>query len=128
MCVCVCVCTAIPEANSIHSYLNMNYLELKTDAVKEKQLLRKLGSGEDRPGGQSVLATSMQFGLGIEFERSDHVRRLRLFLSELLRIMSKVCVCVCVCGFSQRTSPPHTCCISLQIFHSGEYTVYSRTE
>lgn len=69
----------------------MDFPELRSDAVKERQLLRKLGPAEERPATQSVLATSMQFGMAIEFERSDHMRRMRLFLSEILRIMSKVC-------------------------------------
>ena len=68
----------------------MNFTELQSDALKEKQLLRKLGQGEERGAGQSVLATSMQFGMAIEFERSDPMRRFRLFLSEMLRVMSKV--------------------------------------
>ena len=80
----------IPEANAIHAYFGMNFIELQSDALKEKQLLRKLSPGEERPAGQSVLATSMQFGMAIEFERSDPVRKFRLFLSEMLRVMSKV--------------------------------------
>ena len=68
----------------------MNFVELHGDALKEKQLLRKLGPGEERGVGQSVLATSLQFGMAIEFERSDPMRRFRLFLSEMLRVMSKV--------------------------------------
>ena len=85
--------------NTIHTYLSVNFLELKTDAQKEKQLLRKLGPGEERGADQSVLAASMQFGLAIEFERSDPVRRFRLFLSEILHLMSKVHrhVYMCVC-------------------------------
>ena len=86
----MCVTAAIPEANSVHSYLQMDFPELRGDAVKERQLLRKLGPGEERPAAQSILATSMQFGMAIEFERSDHLRRVRLFLSEMLRILSKV--------------------------------------
>lgn len=76
--------------NLICAYQNMNFSELQSDAVKEKHLLRKLGPGEARGTEQSVLATSMQFGMAIEFERSDPVRRFRLFLSEILRVMSKV--------------------------------------
>ena len=81
----------IPEANTVHAYFGMNFVELQGDALKEKQLLRKLGPGEERAAGQSVLATSMQFGMAIEFERSDPVRKFRLFLSEMLRVMNKVC-------------------------------------
>ena len=101
-CVNVCVLSsvletvpaAVPEANGVHCYLRMDYHELRSDALKERQLLQKLAPGEDRSQGQSVLATSMQFGLAIEYERSDHVRRVRLFLSEILRVLSKVSVCV----------------------------------
>ena len=63
--------------------------ELRQDAIKEQQLLRKL-SPEDRGQSQSVLATSLQFGLAIEFERSNFLRRFRLFLSEILKVMSQL--------------------------------------
>ena len=100
--------TAIPEANSVSSYLEMDFPELRSDAVKERQLLRKLGPAEERPGAQSVLATSMQFGMAIEFERSDHVRRMRLFLSEILRVMSKVrCVHQCSANEGSRGGIAH---------------------
>ena len=62
--------------------------ELKQDASKEQQLLKKLGPGEERGQTQSVLASSIQFGMAIEFERSNHLRRFRLFLSEMLRILN----------------------------------------
>lgn len=38
----------------------------------------------------SILIQSLQNGHAIEFERSDATRRLRLFLSELLSLMSQV--------------------------------------
>ena len=72
----------------------MDFAQLQQDSLKEQQLLRKLTPGEERPAGQSVLAASLQYGLAIEFERSDHIRRFRLLLSELLRVMnlvSRVC-------------------------------------
>ena len=81
---------SLQEANSIKQYLTVDFQELKQDALKEQQLLRKLPSGEERAPTQSVLASSLQYGLAIEFERSDHMRRLRLILSELLRVMSQV--------------------------------------
>ena len=77
-------------AGSIRSYLAVDLAQLHQDALKEQQLLRKLSPGEERPSGQSVLAASLQYGLAIEFERSDHVRRFRLMLSEVLRITSLV--------------------------------------
>ncbi len=64
--------------------------ELKQDARREQQLLKKLGPLEGRPPTQSVLASSLQFGLAIEFERSDYLRRFRLFLSEILRIIAQL--------------------------------------
>lgn len=37
-----------------------------------------------------MLASSLQFGLAIEFERSSHLRRFRLFLSEILKVLSQL--------------------------------------
>ncbi len=76
------------KTHSIHTHTALQ--ELKQDARREQQLLKKLGSGENRPPTQSVLASSLQFGLAIEFERSDYLRRFRLFLSEILRIMAQL--------------------------------------
>ena len=81
------------DVNAIREYLSLSFRELKQDAQKEQQLLRKLGPGEERVASQSVLASSLQFGLAIEFERSDYMRRFRLLLSEILRIVSQVCAC-----------------------------------
>ena len=81
------------DVNAIREYLSLSFRELKQDAQKEQQLLRKLGPGEERAASQSVLASSLQFGLAIEFERSDYMRRFRLLLSEILRIVSQVCAC-----------------------------------
>ena len=53
-------------------------------------MLRKLGPGEERGHSQSILASSLQFGLAIEFERCDHVRRFRLFLSEILCVLNQL--------------------------------------
>ena len=78
------------DVNAIREYLSLSFRELKQDAQKEQQLLRKLGPGEEKAPSQSVLASSLQFGLAIEFERSDYMRRFRLLLSEILRIMSQV--------------------------------------
>ena len=64
--------------------------ELKGDAIKEQQLLKKLSPGEERGPSQSVLASSPQFGLAIEFERCDHIRRFRLFLREILGVLRQL--------------------------------------
>ena len=48
---------------------------------------QKLGNQAE----DSVLIQSLQNGHAIEFERSDATRKLRLFLSELLTLMSLVC-------------------------------------
>jgi hypothetical protein len=39
---------------------------------------------------ESVLISQLQTGLAMEFERSDHARRIRLLLSELLFVASQV--------------------------------------
>lgn len=39
---------------------------------------------------ESILVSQLQHGLALEFEHSDPLRRLRLVLSELLAIMTKV--------------------------------------
>lgn len=78
------------ETNDLKKYLSVDFQELKQDAQKEQQLIRKLGPGEEKV--QSVLASSLQDGVVIEFERSNHVRRFRLVLSEALRILNLVCL------------------------------------
>lgn len=78
----------ISEVNAIKEYLSVDFQELRQDALREQQLLRKLNPTEER--SSSVLASSLQYGLAIEFERSDHLRRFRLLLSEVLRIMHQV--------------------------------------
>ena len=64
--------------------------ELKGDAIKEQQLLKKLSPGEERGPSQSILVSSQQFGLAIEFERCDHIRRFRLFLREILGVLRQL--------------------------------------
>ena len=51
--------------------------------------MKKLGP-EDRGQSQSILASSLQFGLAIEFERSNFLRRFRLFLSEILKVIGQL--------------------------------------
>ena len=64
--------------------------ELKGDAIKEQQLLKKLSPGEERGPSQSILVSSLQFGLAIVFEWCDHVRRFRLFLREILGVLRQL--------------------------------------
>ena len=87
----------VEEVNGIRKYLELDFAELKRDAVKEQQLLRKLHPGESRPREGSVLASATTHGLVVEFERSGWMRRLRLLLSELLRILHQVQGTLCVC-------------------------------
>lgn len=74
--------------NSIVALLSVDFNLLEQDALKEQQLRRKIGGGS----GTSILVESLQSGLALEFERStsEPSRRLRLVLSELLRIMNQV--------------------------------------
>lgn len=62
---------------------------MRQDSLKEQQLLKKL-SPEDRAHSQSILASSLRFGLAIEFERSNYLRRFRLFLSEMLKVLGQL--------------------------------------
>ena len=78
------------DTNTIECYLKLKFSELRHDALKEQQLLRKLRPGEKRTQGESILASSVKLGLATEFERSEPVRRLRLVLSEVLRYISQV--------------------------------------
>ena len=52
--------------------------------------MKKLNPGEERGSSQSVLVSSPQFGLAIEFEGCDHVRRFRLFLREILGVLRQL--------------------------------------
>ena len=64
----------------------MDCHQLKSEALKERQLLQKLAPGEDSLGGRVLSPYPMQFGLAIEYERSHHILSVRLFLSEMLRV------------------------------------------
>ena len=82
--------SGLEVVNSIVALLSVDFNLLEQDALKEQQLRRKIGGGS----GTSVLVESLQNGLALEFERStsEPSRRLRLVLSEVLRIMSQVIV------------------------------------
>lgn len=89
----------LEETNKVMNYLRLDFVELRSDALKEQRLLRKLTPNEivkkDR-----VLVTSFESGrqirLAIEFERSPEERRFRLVLSELLRVITQVCTCTTI--------------------------------
>ncbi|KAJ7373791.1 Integrator complex subunit 2 [Desmophyllum pertusum] len=78
--------SGLEVVNAIVALLSVDFSLLEQDALKEQQLRRKVGGSAT----SSVLIESLQNGLALEFERSEPSRRLRLVLSELLRIMSKV--------------------------------------
>ena len=79
--------SGLEVVNSIVALLSVDFSLLEQDALKEQQLRRKVGGSAS---SSSVLVESLQNGLALEFERSEPSRRLRLVLSELLRIMSQV--------------------------------------
>lgn len=79
--------SGLEVVNSIVALLSVDFSLLEQDALKEQQLRRKVGGCSVT---SSVLVESLQNGLALEFERSEPSRRLRLVLSELLRIMSQV--------------------------------------
>lgn len=81
------ILSGMDVVSSIVALLSVDFSLLEQDAIKEQQLRRKIGGGV---GGASVLVENLQNGLALEFERSEPARRLRLILSELLRIMSQV--------------------------------------
>lgn len=80
----------VEEVNEVKKYLDLDFSELKHDAVKEQQLLHKLHPGENKPNESSVLATNVSSGIMVDYERSGCMRRSRLVLSELLKIMHQV--------------------------------------
>lgn len=81
------ILSGLEVVNSIVALLSVDFSLLEQDAIKEQQLRRKVGGGA---GAASILVESLQNELVQEFERSEPSRRLRLILSELLRIMNKV--------------------------------------
>jgi len=81
------ILSGLEVVNSIVALLSVDFSLLEQDALKEQELRRKIGGGV---GSASVLVESLQNELILEFERSEPSRRLRLILSELLRIMNKV--------------------------------------
>ena len=90
--------SGLEVVNNIVALLSVDFSLLEQDALKEQQLRKKAGGGANAP---SVLVESLDHGMALEFERSEPSRRLRLILSEILRIVSQVSFMV-----DNKTLPP----------------------
>ncbi len=87
--------SGLEAVNSIVSLLSVDFPSVREDAMKEQQLRKKLGGNSL---AESILAESLQNGsLLTEFERSEPARRIRLVLSEFLRLCNLVRL-TCICG------------------------------
>lgn len=71
--------------DDILSVLNIDFHSVQEDVLKEQHLRQKNGGN-----GKNFHTGSIQHGLLLEFERSDHIKKVRLVLSELIRISSQV--------------------------------------
>nr|XP_037279822.1 LOW QUALITY PROTEIN: integrator complex subunit 2-like [Rhipicephalus microplus] len=80
------ILSGIELVNSLVALLSIDFHALELDVKKEQQLRLKLGPHS----GDSILVTSLQNSLALEFERSDAARKLRLVLSELLAFIAQV--------------------------------------
>ncbi|CAH0382391.1 unnamed protein product [Bemisia tabaci] len=72
--------------NSIVALLSVDFNGLEADAKREQLLRQKIGNSQ----AESILAQNIESGIALDYERGDSVRRLRLVLSELLFIQSKI--------------------------------------
>ena len=73
--------------NGVVSGLTVDFGQLSGDITK----FRRLGKAEaDVGGNDSLIVTSLQRPLTVEFERGDFARRLRLLVREILRMHSEV--------------------------------------
>lgn len=79
------ILSGIELVNSLVALLSIDFHALEIDVKKEQQLRLKLGVHS----GDSILASSLQNSLALEFERSDAARKLRLVLSELLSFIAQ---------------------------------------
>ncbi|XP_064461086.1 integrator complex subunit 2-like [Ornithodoros turicata] len=79
------ILSGIELVNSLVALLSIDFHALEIDVKKEQQLRIKLGVHP----GDSILASSLQNSLALEFERSDAARKLRLVLSELLSFIAQ---------------------------------------
>ncbi|EEC07439.1 integrator complex subunit, putative, partial [Ixodes scapularis] len=80
------ILSGIELVNSLVALLSIDFHALELDVKKEQQLRLKLGAHS----GDSILISSLQNSLALEFERSDAARKLRLVLSELLAFIAQV--------------------------------------
>ncbi|XP_076108239.1 integrator complex subunit 2-like [Mytilus galloprovincialis] len=80
------ILSGIEVVNGIVALLSIDFHALEQDVKKEQQLRTKIGTSQT----DSVLISQLQCGLAMEFERSDHARRIRLLLSELLFVASQM--------------------------------------
>ena len=77
----------IEDTNIIKNYFKLDFIQLRSDALKEQGLLRKLGPEEARSGHNEE---ETEERLAIVFERGNEEKRFRLLLKELLQIMNQV--------------------------------------
>lgn len=77
----------LDSMNSIVSFLNIDLNTVCEDAIKEQHLRKKLGGIKLT---DDLLSESLQKGLLLEFEESNSMKKMRLVLSEILRIASLV--------------------------------------
>ena len=85
----------IESVNHIKKYLLLDFEELKSDGLKEQQLIKKLtpsehSSREDSARDSALL--KIKDGFVTEFEKSGEEKRFRLVLSELLRLIQQVSI------------------------------------
>ncbi|GAB6030189.1 Integrator complex subunit 2 [Chamberlinius hualienensis] len=80
------ILSGIELVNSIVALLAIDFHSLEVDVKKEQALRQKIGGSLS----ESILIQSLPSGLGLEFERCDSARRLRLLISELLTIIYQV--------------------------------------
>lgn len=84
------IITGLEAAQPILSSVSVDVEKLKHDVLSEKQLRAKQATS----GGlsqESVLVQSIKGPLEVEFDQADPDRKLRLFMCELLRLISQVC-------------------------------------
>ena len=81
----------VDAMNSIVSILSIDLNMVREDAIKEQHLRKKLGGIKLT---DDLLSESLQKGLLLEFEESGSLKKMRLVLSEILRIAALVCIFV----------------------------------
>ena len=87
----------IESVNQVEKYLQLDFRELRSDAWKEQQLVKKLPGGENPASRVDSVLSSIKDGLVTEFEKSGEEKRFRLVLSELLHLIQQVGGLWCLC-------------------------------